>query len=285
MDRRDLPSGAAVSLFAALLTALLRQDRPREPTLRRHRERGPRRHLVHGGRYIHRHLPGVARRHASRQQPVQPRRQPSSKFLQVRDLVGDGRQRALLRARGHGGAQLRRHRRVRAVQQPWHVQPGHGQVRVRSGLPRRHVRRQQRWCVFFLAGLVASAVGVGPRPLRSSSSACSCLRLSVEDHTSYIVEGPFFSGAVNRLRTFRERSPDFDFLAIEASSGRDQIATLSGIGDLTLHQGTFTVGEVRSAPPSRAHQEQKALPRTAATNRKSVTAPFPWLRTRRAAFQ
>ena len=64
--------------------------------------------------------------------------------------------------------------------------------------------------------------------------------------------GPFFSGAVARLRSFRDASSkDFDFLVAEGASGRQKVATLNGRGDLRLHAGGFDLDKVarcRAAP-------------------------------------
>ena len=65
---------------------------------------------------------------------------------------------------------------------------------------------------------------------------------AVEDKTLMYADGPFFSGAVARVKSARPLGQGFDLLVAEA--GREKALTLAGTGDLTLHSGDFKVDKV-----------------------------------------
>lgn len=70
--------------------------------------------------------------------------------------------------------------------------------------------------------------------------------MSADDLNLMHADGPFFSGAVARIRSHRAPSSDFVLLAAEAADGRAPMLTLDGNGDLRLHSGNLAVEQVRA---------------------------------------
>jgi hypothetical protein len=84
-----------------------------------------------------------------------------------------------------------------------------------------------------------------------ASGDCKCSRgwrgpacddnMDAADTEFLYAEGPFFSGALSRLRAHRGTSDDYSFLRAEAGDGKTPVLTLAGSGDLFLHQGDLSV--------------------------------------------
>lgn len=57
-------------------------------------------------------------------------------------------------------------------------------------------------------------------------------------------EGPFFSGVVAKIATHKPTGEGFEFIKVTASDDREDVLTLDGYGDMTLHKGKLNIDKV-----------------------------------------